>query len=134
MTQPEERVLRLLHLEDNDLDHELVTESLRADLPWQLEVRRAEDEPGFLHELTTFSPHLILSDYALPSYDGLRAFRAAQQHDPLLPFLIVTGAMGEEIAVDTLRQGVTDYILKQRLERLAPSVRRAIAEYDTQRR
>ncbi|ADY26213.1 response regulator receiver sensor signal transduction histidine kinase [Deinococcus proteolyticus MRP] len=134
MTQPDERVLRLLHLEDNDLDHELVIESLRTDLPWQLEVRRAEDEASFLHELQTFSPHLILSDYALPSYDGLRAFRAAEAHDPFLPFLIVTGAMGEEIAVDTLRQGVTDYILKQRLERLAPSVRRAIAEYDAQRR
>ncbi|MFC6617529.1 hybrid sensor histidine kinase/response regulator [Deinococcus radiophilus] len=133
MTEPV-RVLRLLHLEDNDLDHELVVESLRGDLPWNLEVRRAEDEDGFMRELSEFTPQLILSDYALPSYDGLRAFQAAQEYDPFVPFLIVTGAMGEEVAVDTLRQGVTDYILKQRLERLAPSVRRAIAEHDMQRR
>lgn len=128
------RVLRLLHLEDNDLDHELITESLRADLDWEMDVRRAEDEASFLRELQDFAPHLVLSDYSLPGYDGMRAFEAARAYDPYLPFIIVTGAMGEEVAVDTLRRGVTDYILKQRPERLAPSVRRAMAELDTLRR
>lgn len=129
-----DRVLRLLHLEDNDLDHELVVLSLEGELPWTLEVRRAEDEASFLAGLREFAPHLVLSDYSLPGYDGLRAFQATLAYDPYIPFLIVTGAMGEEVAVDTLRQGVTDYILKQRLERLAPSVKRAIAEYDSRRR
>ncbi|GMA14930.1 hybrid sensor histidine kinase/response regulator [Deinococcus metallilatus] len=126
--------LRILHLEDNELDHELVALSLDGDLPWPVEIERVEDEDAFLHALDTHRPHLVLSDYALPSYDGLSAFRAAHARAPHLPFIIVTGAMGEEVAVDTLRQGVTDYILKQRLERLAPSVKRAIAEADARDR
>ncbi|WP_051935389.1 hybrid sensor histidine kinase/response regulator [Deinococcus sp. YIM 77859] len=126
--------LRVLHLEDNELDHELVVMSLDGELPWPLDIRRVEDEAGFLEALETFQPHLVLSDYALPSYDGLSAFRAAHARSPHLPFIIVTGAMGEETAVDTLREGVTDYILKQRLERLPPSVRRAVAEADARDR
>ncbi|MCP2013709.1 signal transduction histidine kinase [Deinococcus sp. HSC-46F16] len=125
--------LRLLHLEDNELDHELVVMHL-SDLPWPVDVLRVEDEAGFVGALDSHAPHLVLSDFALPGYDGLSAFRAAHARAPFLPFIIVTGAMGEETAVDTLREGVTDYILKQRLERLAPSVRRAIAEADARDR
>lgn len=126
--------LRVLHLEDNELDHELVALHLDGELPWPVEIERVEDEEGFLAGLESHRPHLILSDYALPGYDGLSAFHAAHARAPQLPFIIVTGAMGEEVAVDTLRQGVTDYILKQRLERLAPSVKRAIAEADARDR
>lgn len=121
-------ILHILHLEDSELDHELVAMNLADDLPWTVRLERVEDEASFIHALETDPPHLVLSDFALPGYDGLSAFHAVHARDPLLPFIIVTGAMGEEIAVDTLRQGVTDYILKQRLERLVPSVRRAIAE------
>jgi two-component system OmpR family sensor kinase len=125
--------LRVLHLEDNELDHELVAMHL-SDLPWPLEIARVEDEAGFVAALEGRRPHLILSDFALPGYDGLSAFHAAHARAPQLPFIIVTGAMGEETAVDTLRSGVTDYILKQRLERLSPSVRRALAEADARDR
>lgn len=126
--------LRILHLEDNELDHELVTLNLEGELPWELHIQRVENEAEFLQALETQWPHLVLSDYALPGYDGLSAFQAAHARAPHLPFIIVTGAMGEEVAVDTLRQGVTDYILKQRLERLVPSVRRALAEADARDR
>lgn len=126
----EGETVRILHLEDSELDHELVVMHLESDLPWNMNIQRVEDEEGFLAALD-HPPHLILSDFALPGYDGLSAFKAAHARYPNLPFIIVTGAMGEEIAVDTLRQGVTDYILKQRLERLAPSVRRALAEADS---
>ncbi|OLV18383.1 hybrid sensor histidine kinase/response regulator [Deinococcus marmoris] len=122
--------LNVLHLEDSELDHELVVMHLDGELPWQLRVRRVEDEAGFLAALDNDPPHLILSDYALPSYDGLSAYRAASARLPEVPFIIVTGALGEEVAVDTLRQGVTDYILKQRLDRLAPTIRRAVAEVE----
>ncbi len=122
--------LNVLHLEDSELDHELVVMHLDGELPWQLRVRRVEDEAGFLAALDSDPPHLILSDYALPSYDGLSAYRAASARLPEVPFIIVTGALGEEVAVDTLRQGVTDYILKQRLDRLAPTIRRAVAEVE----
>ncbi len=122
--------LNVLHLEDSELDHELVVMHLDGELPWPLQVSRVEDEAGFLAAITQDPPHLILSDYALPSYDGLSAYRAASTHLPHVPFIIVTGALGEEVAVDTLRQGVTDYILKQRLDRLAPTIRRAVAEVE----
>ncbi|MDV6373020.1 hybrid sensor histidine kinase/response regulator [Deinococcus sp. ZS9-10] len=122
--------LNVLHLEDSELDHELVVMHLDGELPWQLWVRRVEDEAGFLAALEAEPPHLILSDYALPSYDGMSAYRAASARLPEVPFIIVTGALGEEVAVDTLRQGVTDYILKQRLDRLAPTIRRAVAEVE----
>ncbi|WP_293909983.1 hybrid sensor histidine kinase/response regulator [Deinococcus sp.] len=121
--------LRVLHLEDNIFDQELVATALEnAELPWVPLMRQVDNAAAFLRALSDFAPHLILSDYSLPGYDGLSAFEAARRALPNLPFIIVTGAMGEEVAVDTLRRGVTDYVLKQRLERLAPAVRRAIAE------
>ena len=121
--------LRVLHLEDNILDQELVAVTLEsAGLPWAPLMCQVDNAEDYLRALSDFSPHLILSDFSLPGYDGLSAFEAARRAAPNLPFIIVTGAMGEEVAVDTLRRGVTDYVLKQRLERLAPAVRRAIAE------
>ncbi|AFD25691.1 sensor histidine kinase/response regulator [Deinococcus gobiensis I-0] len=105
---------------------------LEGDLPWPVVIERVEAEDTFLAALRERPPHIVLSDFALPGYNGLSAFRSAHELYPNLPFIIVTGAMGEEVAVDTLRQGVTDYILKQRLERLAPSVRRALAEAEGQ--
>ena len=121
--------LRVLHLEDNMLDHELVRSALEDQLTPTPEFLQVEDEASFRAALTGFRPHLILSDFSLPNYDGLSAFELAHRLVPHLPFIIVTGAMGEEVAVDTLRRGVTDYVLKQRLERLTPAVRRALAEY-----
>jgi two-component system, OmpR family, sensor kinase len=121
--------LRVLHLEDNILDHELVRAALQDQLTPTPEFLQVEDEPAFRAALREFQPHLILSDFSLPNYDGLSAFDLAHRLVPHLPFIIVTGAMGEEVAVDTLRRGVTDYVLKQRLERLTPAVRRALAEY-----
>lgn len=122
--------LRVLHLEDSELDQELVGMTLLADLPWQPEMRAVASRDEFVAALEDFQPHIILSDYALPGYDGMSAFADAQARLPQVPFIIITGAMGEETAVDTLRQGVTDYILKARLERVAPAVRRALAEAD----
>ena len=121
--------LRVLHLEDNLLDHELVRSALEDQLTPVPDFLQAEDEDSFRAALSEFRPHLILSDFSLPTYDGISAFQLAHSLAPHLPFIIVTGAMGEEVAVDTLRRGVTDYVLKQRLERLAPAVRRALAEF-----
>lgn len=130
----ETEALRILHLEDSELDHELVVMNLEGELPWATDFRRTENEAEFRAALDEHRPHLILSDFSLPSYDGLSAFQAANTHLPMVPFIIVTGAMGEEVAVDTLRQGVTDYVLKARLERLPQAVRRAMAEVDARAR
>lgn len=121
--------LRVLHLEDNVLDHELVKAMLEeGDLPWPCTIERVDEEETFRQALADFTPHIVLSDYSLPAYDGLSAFEYVRRYYAHMPFIMVTGAMGEEVAVETLRKGVTDYVLKQRLERLVPSVVRALAE------
>lgn len=121
--------LRVLHLEDDELDHLLVASELeRGGLPWKVVVRRADGEAEFRAALEELQPHIVVSDFSLPGYDGLSAYAAARAYDAYLPFIIVTGAMGEEVAVETLRSGVTDYVLKQRLERLVPAMLRALSE------
>lgn len=120
--------LHILHLEDDDIDHELIDHHLQANLPWAIKMQRAENKEEFLTALEENTPHLVLSDYSLPDYDGLSAYCAVDEKSSYLPFIIITGAMGEETAVDILREGVTDYILKKSLDRLAPSIRRAISD------
>ncbi len=121
--------LRVLHLEDDELDHLLVVSQLeRGSLPWPVEVQRVDTEVAFREALEDMRPHIVISDYSLPGYDGVSAYELARAADAHLPFIIVTGAMGEEVAVETLRSGVTDYVLKQRLERLVPAVLRALSE------
>ena len=71
---------------------------------------------------------LILADYTLPSFDGLSALKLAMNARPDLPFIFVSGSLGEEIAIEALKIGATDYVLKTRLSRLVPSVQRALRE------
>jgi len=87
-----------------------------------------QTEKAFRDEIQHFLPELILSDYSLPSFDGLSALTIAKKECPQVPFIFVSGAMGEEIAIETLKNGATDYVLKHRLSRLGPSVQRAIRE------
>ena len=82
----------------------------------------------FLKELDEFFPDLILSDYDLPSFDGLAALRIAKEKCPDVPFILVTGKVGEEFAIEKLKEGATDYVLKGNLKRLVPSVKRALQE------
>ncbi len=87
-----------------------------------------ETRVAFETELKRRTPHLILSDYSLPTFDGAKALLLAQRLAPDVPFIFVTGTMGEEVAIDMLTQGATDYVLKNRLTRLLPAVNRALAE------
>jgi signal transduction histidine kinase len=89
---------------------------------------RVQTEEDFLRELGGRRPDVILSDYSLPSFDGYSALRIAKEKCPEIPFIFVTGTMGEEVAIETLKNGATDYVLKTRLARLAPSVHRALRE------
>jgi DNA-binding NarL/FixJ family response regulator len=73
---------------------------------------------------------LILSDYSLPSFNGLSALKIARERCPEVPFIFVSGALGEELAIELLKQGATDYVLKNRLSRLAPAVCRALQEVE----
>ena len=119
--------IRILHLEDDPLAAALVEETLRGD---QLEVRiqRVEEGAGFIAALGHGPVDIILSDYDIPSYDGLSALAEARKRAPDAPFVFVSGALGEERAVKALKAGATDFVLKQHLARLVPVIRRALQE------
>jgi PAS domain S-box-containing protein len=120
--------LRILILEDNPVDAELVQFELQnAGFIFILKVVRASND--FVRELQTFAPHLILSDYDLPQYNGALALAEARRRCPETPFILVSGAITEDRAIEILTQGAKDYVLKKRLQqRLVPAVRRALAE------
>jgi two-component sensor histidine kinase len=121
------RTLRILLLEDSALDAELVTEALSsAGLSVFLERVVLEEE--FSRALRDGSWDLVLADYLLPGFNGLDALALVRQNHPELPFVFVSGALGEEIAVEALKRGATDYVLKDRLDRLPPMMLRALAE------
>jgi PAS domain S-box-containing protein len=118
---------RILILEDVATDAELIERELRkADITFTL--KRVESRDAFARELAAFAPDLILSDYTLPSFDGLSALALAQAGHPDVPFIFVSGTIGEEKAIETFKSGATDYVLKDRIGRLAPAVERALRE------
>jgi signal transduction histidine kinase/CheY-like chemotaxis protein len=123
MTTP----LRILLLEDSIQDAELIQELLEAD-HFVCEVTRAQTRAEFLAALEDGEIDLVLADYKLPSFDGLSALKLALSARPDLPFIFVSGTLGEEIAIESLKVGATDYVLKTRLSRLVPSVQRALRE------
>jgi len=122
-----DKKLRILMLEDVAVDAELVEHQLQSE-GILFSSKRVYTKEGFLKELRDFSPDLILADYSLPQFDGLSALAIAQEQSPEVPFILITGTMGEEFAIETLKKGATDYVLKQRLSRLVPSVKRALRE------
>ena len=119
--------MRILYLEDDPKDAELVQASLEAE-GLVCELTRADTQAGFLAFLQQGGFDLILADYTLPLFDGISALRIAQETCPEIPFIFVSGTMGEELAIEALKQGATDYVFKTRLSRIAPSVRRALRE------
>jgi signal transduction histidine kinase len=120
-------LLRVLLLEDDPTDAELIQKVLEAD-NIACEVTRVQTRTDYLSGLEHPEISLILADYKLPSFDGLSALELAQSLRPDLPFIFVSGALGEEVAIEALKIGATDYVLKSRLSRLAPSVKRALRE------
>jgi PAS domain S-box-containing protein len=119
------RQLRVLHLEDNEVDHILVVELLRSSGLY-CDFAIARDKNEFSHALNEGRYDLIISDYSLPSFDGLQALTLAHSAQPETPFIFFSGTIGEEVAVESLKQGATDYILKQKPSRLVAAVRRAL--------
>ncbi|HDP98650.1 MAG TPA: PAS domain S-box protein [bacterium] len=119
--------LRILYLEDNIIDVELVTATLKAN-QLKSQMVHVTNRSDFISALESNKFDIILCDYALPGYSGKQALKFVRQRFPDLPFIFVSGTLGEESAIDTLRSGATDYVLKQGLSRLAPAIRRAIKE------
>ncbi|MDX6379288.1 MAG: hypothetical protein QOI57_312 [Rubrobacteraceae bacterium] len=119
--------LRILNLEDEPLDTELI-HAILTDSGISCEMFRVQNRADFLAALEKGCFDLVLSDYSLPSFDGLSALKIVRGIYPEIPFILVSGAIGEERAIEALKTGATDYVLKQRLERLVPAVRRAVRE------
>ena len=119
--------VQILLLEDSSMDAELTMARLEKT---ELEpvFTLARDRQSFLHELGARRYDLVLADYALPDFDGLTALAATRRTAPNVPFIFISGRVGEETAIDTLHRGATDYVLKSRLERLVPAVTRALKE------
>lgn len=119
--------IHILMLEDDAADAELTKFALRkGGLHYSL--ARVETKEQYLQGLDERRPALILSDYSLPGFNGHDALNIARQQCPETPFIFVTGTMGEEVAIETLKSGATDYVLKTRLSRLMPAVNRALRE------
>jgi signal transduction histidine kinase len=114
-------------LEDNAADAELTQYALRQG-GLSFSMARVETKDQYIRHLEQHAPELILSDYSLPGFDGHTALNIALQTCPDTPFIFVTGTMGEEVAIETLKGGATDYVLKSRLSRLMPAVNRALRE------
>jgi signal transduction histidine kinase len=125
--------LRLLFLEDVPTDAELVEAELRS-AGIDFVSAWVDNHDSFVEALNRFSPDIILSDYRLPSFDGESALSIALEKTPYVPFIFVTGALGEERAVDLLKNGATDFVLKDRLNRLPLCVKRALEEVEEKRR
>jgi signal transduction histidine kinase/DNA-binding response OmpR family regulator len=119
--------LRILLLEDNDRDAELIQELLDANQVVS-DVTRVQTRAEFVAALEDTGLELILADYRLPSFDGVSALKLTLEARPDLPFIFVSGTLGEEVAIDAVKIGATDYVVKARLSRLVSSVRRALRE------
>ena len=126
-SQSPSQVLRILHLEDNPADGELIQSMLEAG-GIASTIQRVETPADFEAALDRGCFDLIISDHTLPGFDGLSALGLARKKHPEVPFIFVSGTIGEELAVDSLKQAATDYVLKDRLSRLVTSIERAMRE------
>jgi PAS domain S-box-containing protein len=126
-----EQPIRILMLEDLPADYELAVRQLRRD-GLAVETLRVETRPAYLQALTGFQPDLVISDYQLPSFDGLQALQLTLEHAPRLPFILLTGSMNEETAVVCMKAGASDYVIKEHLARLPYAVREVLEKKRTQ--
>jgi diguanylate cyclase (GGDEF)-like protein/PAS domain S-box-containing protein len=120
-------VLHILMLEDVAEDAELIEHELQKG-GLTFTIKRVHSRESFQKALKDFAPALILADYKLPGFDGLSALAIAQKECPDIPFTFVSGTIGEELAIEALKKGATDYVYKDRLSKLVPAVERALQE------
>ena len=124
--------LQILMLEDVETDAELICAELKRE-GIEFDSMRVTSRDGFDLALKAKHPNLILADYNLPSFDGMEALDMALERTPDVPVVFVSGAIGEERAIEALKQGATDYVLKDKLSRLGPAVKRAVREAEERR-
>jgi len=119
--------IKLLALEDLEDDLFLILRNLKRN-GLQIDAKRVDTEIAFKEELEKNDYDLVISDYSLPNYNGLQAFEVFKEYKIDIPFILVSGTIGEEIAVRAMKAGVNDYVMKDNLSRLAPAVIRELVE------
>jgi len=124
--------LRILLAEDLAADADLIRRELQ-EAGINCDMHRVDTGAEFYRELTEFNPHVILSDFTMPSFNGMDALEIARRVRPDVPFIFVSGTLGEENAIRALKSGATDYVLKENLLRLPPAVERALKEIGERR-
>jgi two-component system, cell cycle sensor histidine kinase and response regulator CckA len=122
-----DRALRILYVEDDPHDRQLIRHWLQEQ-GFAAEFTDVDNEADFLKSLGEKPFDIILSDKSLPRFDGLTALRLVRERFHHVPFVFVTGSMGDERAIETIKDGATDYVLKDRLHRLIPVIQRAVRE------
>ena len=127
------RAARILILEDEAWDAELAQRLLR-DAGLTLAAVVVDTRASFVEQMAAFRPDIILSDYHLPGFSGREALKIAQERYPDIPFIIWSGVLGDEAAVELIKQGATDYVLKDRTARLPSAILRALAEVEQRAR
>ncbi|MBX3609657.1 MAG: response regulator [Hydrogenophaga sp.] len=131
-SETEQRPVRILHLEDSRVDHALVKFALqRSQLPNEITLVDSLDD--FRRELQSGQHDIVLADYHLPGFSGIDAWEVARELDIDIPFVILSGAIGETAAVDAMHRGVSDYLLKDSMHRLAHVVQRALEVSETRK-
>jgi DNA-binding NtrC family response regulator len=125
--------VRILHLEDSPRDRELVQDALEME-GFDCEIHHVETREQFVAAMAGNEVDLVVSDHSLPSFDGSTALQLTREQWPETPFIFLTGSLGDESAVEKMKNGATDYVLKHRIERLAPAIRRALGETTERRR
>jgi len=124
---PQPNELRVLHVEDNELDAELVAQALRKG-GFSFSVVVVQTETGFERQLRLQSPDVVIADYNLPQWKGMEALDVLRREGLEIPLILVSGALGDVTAVECIKRGATDYVLKDGLARLPEAVRRALQE------
>src|SRR5713101_307352 len=128
MTEP----LRILLAEDSEADAELIQSELkRGSLDFQS--RRVQTESDFRRELDEFQPHLVISDFSMPQFNGREALAIARESKADIPFIFISGTIGENVAVDMMKAGADDYVMKNNLARLLPALKRELREAEVRR-
>lgn len=116
-----EKDIRILLLEDNNDDQKLLELELRINKIKYI-IHRVEEEEPFRKELENFNPDVVISDYNMPLFDGMRALQISKEYNQLLPFIIITGSMNEEVAVSCMKAGADDYVIKEYIGKVVPSM------------
>lgn len=124
---------KILMLEDREEDCELIQRVLGKE-GFLFTMRRVDTEKDMLRELREFKPDMIISDYVMPGFGALKALDIAQKTVPDVPFIVVSGTVGEETAADAIRSGASDYVMKDNLKRLGPAIRRELQEIERRRK